>query len=240
MTNDGGGASAAVGRSKSSDSWPQPSTSARAVVATVLTIAPVIAGVAIRWCHLGRQSLWWDEGFTAWASALSPADIVRFARNDDQPPLFYLLQRYWGAVFGNSEYRLRALSAFFGTLSLVVFYFLAKKVLREALAVALAMWLFAFSITQVLYSQEARAYVLGPGVPVEKELMIMDDCSTDGTREPLQTIGRCAPERPIRILYHDENRGKGRRSAVVLQQCRATSSSSKIPTWSTTPTSIPS
>ena len=127
-------------------------------LATGLTATAVVCAVALRWSDLGRQSLWYDEGFTAWASGLSPANIVRFARNDNAPPLYFLLQHYWGALFGNSEYALRGLSALFGTLSLPVFYLLAKKVLKDSMAVALAMWLFAFSLKQLWYSQEARTY----------------------------------------------------------------------------------
>lgn len=143
---------------RSNRGLPHGAISSRAAVATGLLIAAVLGGVAIRWFQLGRQSLWWDEGFTAWASTLSPGHVVSFARSDNQAPVYYLLQHYWGVLFGNSEYALRALSALFGTLSLLPFYFLAKKVLKDALAVALAMWLFAFSIKQVWYSQEARAY----------------------------------------------------------------------------------
>jgi len=43
-------------------------------------------------------------------------------------------------------------------------------------------------------------------VPVEKELVIVDDCSRDGTRDKLAVIGR----RPgIRVLFHQVNQGKG-------------------------------
>jgi mannosyltransferase len=132
--------------------------SARVTIATGLTALAVLSALVLRWFHLGQVSLWWDEGFTFWASSLSPADVVRFARSDNQPPLYYLLQHYWGILFGNSEFALRGLSAFFGTLSLPVFYLLAKKVLKDSMAVALAMWLFAFSMKQVWYSREARAY----------------------------------------------------------------------------------
>lgn len=42
--------------------------------------------------------------------------------------------------------------------------------------------------------------------PFHKELIIIDDCSTDGTRELLQQT-QWPPN--IRVLYHDKNMGKG-------------------------------
>jgi len=118
----------------------------------------ILGGTALRWLNLRKWSLWWDEGFTVWASGLSLHRIIPFARGDNQAPLYYLLQHYWGVLFGNSEFAVRALSAFFGTLALIVFYLLAKRVLKDGTAVALAFWLFAFSVRQVWYSREARGY----------------------------------------------------------------------------------
>ncbi|MEM4254072.1 MAG: glycosyltransferase family 2 protein [Candidatus Woesearchaeota archaeon] len=40
-------------------------------------------------------------------------------------------------------------------------------------------------------------------LPVEKEIIIVDDFSTDGTRDVLQKL------KGVRILYHTRNRGKG-------------------------------
>jgi glycosyltransferase involved in cell wall biosynthesis len=42
-------------------------------------------------------------------------------------------------------------------------------------------------------------------VPIEKEIVVVDDCSTDGTREILQAIDRPG----VRVFFHDANRGKG-------------------------------
>jgi len=44
--------------------------------------------------------------------------------------------------------------------------------------------------------------------PIEKELIVVDDYSTDGTRARLEAIA-CAPAGPVRVLFHDQNRGKG-------------------------------
>lgn len=130
------------------------------LVGAGLLVVAVLAGLVLRWYHLGRQSLWFDEGYTAWAVGLSSANIVRYAQNSDAPPLYFLLQHAWQALFGNSEFALRGVSAFCGTVSLPVFYAFAKKVLKDQMAVLLATWLFAFSLMQLWYSQEARFYEL--------------------------------------------------------------------------------
>ena len=60
-------------------------------------------------------------------------------------------------------------------------------------------------------------------VPFEKEIILVDDASTDGTREFLQTLVQSSPENPavqtpaadqlrtenVRVFFHEKNRGKG-------------------------------
>lgn len=47
------------------------------------------------------------------------------------------------------------------------------------------------------------------GVPIgwEKEIILVNDCSTDGTKEILDQLGRDDPS--LRILHHETNQGKG-------------------------------
>ena len=52
--------------------------------------------------------------------------------------------------------------------------------------------------------EEIIASVLA--VPARKELIVVDDCSTDGTREVLAAL---QPTRGFRLLLHERNRGKG-------------------------------
>ena len=44
-------------------------------------------------------------------------------------------------------------------------------------------------------------------VPLRKQIILVDDCSTDGTRELLQEWTRTEPD--LTIAFHDRNRGKG-------------------------------
>ncbi|HEX8034922.1 MAG TPA: glycosyltransferase family 2 protein [Ktedonobacterales bacterium] len=50
--------------------------------------------------------------------------------------------------------------------------------------------------------------------PFSKEIIIVDDCSTDGTRDLLQTT-EWPPN--VRILYHERNMGKGAGIRTALQ-----------------------
>lgn len=120
----------------------------------------VLFGVVLRWWHLGKESLWFDEGYSAWASSLPFSQIVPVIRHDVSPPLYYLLLHGWRELFGESEFALRALSAVAASLSLLVFALLACRILKSQAARLLAVALFATSALQVQYGQEARSYGL--------------------------------------------------------------------------------
>jgi len=49
--------------------------------------------------------------------------------------------------------------------------------------------------------------VLSVPLEMEREVVIVDDCSTDGTREYLQSIKDS--DKRINIIFHDKNQGKG-------------------------------
>ena len=120
----------------------------------------VMAAAWLRWSGLDSQSLWADEGYTVWISKFSPTEIWHIVKGDTGPPAYYIMVHYWSALFGNSESSLRALSAFFGTLSLSLFFLIARMVLASRTAVALAMMLYSLSFFQVWYAKEARCYAL--------------------------------------------------------------------------------
>jgi glycosyltransferase involved in cell wall biosynthesis len=44
-------------------------------------------------------------------------------------------------------------------------------------------------------------------VPIQKEIIVVDDCSTDGTREALRTMTE--RDGDLKVIFHERNQGKG-------------------------------
>lgn len=66
------------------------------------------------------------------------------------------------------------------------------------------------SIVMPVYNErltikQAIDRVLKTELPIEKELVIVDDGSTDGTKEILEQV----TDEMVRVFYHERNRGKG-------------------------------
>lgn len=53
-------------------------------------------------------------------------------------------------------------------------------------------------------------------VALEKEIIVVDDGSTDGTREKLQRLH----EQGVRVFYHEKNQGKGAALKTGFRNCR--------------------
>jgi uncharacterized membrane protein len=124
----------------------------------IVTCAGILLGIVFRTAHLGRQSLWLDEGYTAWMVSHPPQQIVDLIRADTAPPGYYLLLHYWTALVGNSEIALRLPSAVFSIAAMVIALDIARRLLRNRAAVAITAWALALSYVQVRYAREARAY----------------------------------------------------------------------------------
>ena len=84
----------------------------------------------------------------------------------------------------------------------------------------------ALSVVLPVYNEkntirEIVERVLRSEIPIEKELVIVDDFSRDGTREMLPQIQRAMeqayPAR-IEVVLHDRNRGKG--AGLAFRQSR--------------------
>jgi mannosyltransferase len=130
----------------------------RAVV--LVAAAMVAAGVAWRFATLGVQSYWFDESYTVDIVRKSFGGMLKeIPQTESTPPFFYVVAWLWAKVFGTGEAGLRSLSALCGTATIVVSYFLGRRLAGRTVG-AIAAALVAVNPFLVWYSQEARAYSL--------------------------------------------------------------------------------
>ncbi|MEM4782152.1 MAG: glycosyltransferase family 39 protein, partial [Halalkalicoccus sp.] len=108
----------------------------------------------------GHVSLRLAEGYSVLADTTrSLPEIVLLPLDKLHLPLYYLILRFWTALFGFSEASLRAPSALFGIASIVAIYLVATRLYDQQVGV-LSAALLALSSYHVYYSQEARMYSL--------------------------------------------------------------------------------
>ena len=113
----------------------------------------------LRIAGLDAQSLWWDEAFSTTVSSMDLHSLLVAALGDRvHPPLYYLVLRFW-LTLGQSEFAVRALSAFLGVLAVASMFPMADVVGKRRLGVISAFAL-AISPLHIWYSQEARMYSL--------------------------------------------------------------------------------
>jgi mannosyltransferase len=120
-----------------------------------------VLALALRFWGIASQSLWLDETLHFNLSRMPLMDMVRavIGGADNSPPLYVAILHYVISWIGTNELALRAPSALFGAVSVVLVYLIARQLAdtRTALVAGLLM---AVSPLHVWYSQEARMYSL--------------------------------------------------------------------------------
>ncbi len=124
-------------------------------------VSVLIFAFILRTYHLGRLSLWYDEG-VSWSFARVPLGqlLHKVEDYDLNPPLYPILLHFWIIVGGSRAYALRFLSVIPGTLTVALTMTLARRSFQQPVAMVLAGVFSGASIFLIDYSQEARAYAL--------------------------------------------------------------------------------
>jgi mannosyltransferase len=125
----------------------------------VVGAAILCVAAAVRLYGIGREPLWLDEGYSWWDARQSLENLWRLVPQcDPHPPLYALLLKGWGAVFGESAAALRALGAALSVAATGMVMFAGRELGRRVGWIAGA--LFAVAPFQIEYSHEARPYAL--------------------------------------------------------------------------------
>ncbi len=116
-----------------------------------------LAGAA-RTYQIQAQSIWFDEGWSAFAAA-QPTPLAAWQADVTNPPLYYLLLHLAGQGFGGSELGLRWFSLLWGLLVIALMYRLGCDLFGGRGGIGAA---FLGAVSPLLWwaSQEARMYTL--------------------------------------------------------------------------------
>ena len=123
-----------------------------------LLAAIALLALVLRWLWLGHASLWIDEAWSLRVAQMTPGEILLFDRTDTNPPLYYLLLHYWGAL-GDNEAVLRFLSVLLGTAAVVISTQSAYEWFGLRVA-AISGLLMALSSLLIDWSRQIRMYGL--------------------------------------------------------------------------------
>lgn len=111
-------------------------------------------------CYQLNPSLWLDECCLALnikqLSYLQMFGVLDYAQI--APPFFMILTKFLTNLLGFSELVFRFIPLVSGLLSIIAFYFLAKKVLKSKLAILFSVFLFSVDSNLLRYSYEFKPY----------------------------------------------------------------------------------
>jgi 4-amino-4-deoxy-L-arabinose transferase-like glycosyltransferase len=114
----------------------------------------------LRVINITYSSLWSDELYSM--LSVHPDNSlyeVLYMQRKDQPPVYFVLLRYWTMVFGFNDLSARSLSVMIGTLSVFTIGFVNRKIFNAKVGL-LSAFITAFGFSQIEHSLEARFYGL--------------------------------------------------------------------------------
>ncbi|MCY3935494.1 MAG: glycosyltransferase family 39 protein [Chloroflexi bacterium] len=125
----------------------------------VLAIGILLIAAALRFHHLGRASLWYDEG-NSWVQATrNPAAIAAHTARDIHPPGYYWLLAGCRSLLGESEFALRLPSAWASVLTAACLIAAGRQLGNGRAGIAAGL-LFALNSFPLDYAQQVRMYAL--------------------------------------------------------------------------------
>lgn len=127
-----------------------------------------VLAAALRFLHIGRQSLWADEVFSLWVIPRGEDGLHHFFKG----PLHAVLLFIWSIWGGYGDAWARSLSAVLGLATLPLLYLLGRRLGGHAVGLTAA-FLLAVSPFHVWYSQEIRNYALLMLVAVFSQLCFL-------------------------------------------------------------------
>ena len=121
----------------------------------------ILTGLVLRFYNLNYDNLWFDETATFWVSdpSINFSEVVsRNIETEGSLFIYDFLVYFFNKLVGYDSNNIRIYSAIFGTLSIIVFFFLSKNILKSHNACFVSTSLFSLNVYLIKYSHEGRMY----------------------------------------------------------------------------------
>ncbi len=105
-------------------------------------------------------AFWSDELYSATSAGNPNFPFSAVLTDPGNPPLFFILARFWQMIFGTNEAMLRLLPCIFSVAAVYAIYVFTKKYTNKNTALA-ASFLFTINFYSIQSAQEFRCYSLG-------------------------------------------------------------------------------
>nr|MCU0238689.1 glycosyltransferase family 39 protein [Pyrinomonadaceae bacterium] len=121
----------------------------------------LILFVFARFWHLTDSCLWFDEIFSIHAATNDFSIFFDFLAQDlIHPPFFYLLLKFWIAIFGESLLSVRLFPFTFSIIAIIPFYLLCRELKFSINEICFGLFAFAVNGSLIKYAQDVRMYSL--------------------------------------------------------------------------------
>lgn len=117
------------------------------------------------------QSVWFDEAYSVEIAKKPVSELISLTAIDVHPPLYYLVLKGWGMIFGFSELAIRSISIIMMALMIVLMMNLVKK-LAGGKAASITGFILAISPMIIRYGFEVRMYAMATLISVLASLIL--------------------------------------------------------------------
>ena len=146
------------------------------------TIAIIILAFALRVYRLDHQSIWYDEGLSAYFAEQGLEDMLAEISTSDHPPLYFIALHLWIRIAGRGEFSIRYLSLAWGVVAVSLMFKLGDRLASRGIGFWAA-FLLSISPFHIWFSQEARMYTMVVTLSLASTLAFLKLLSAWGTKD---------------------------------------------------------
>jgi uncharacterized membrane protein len=131
---------------------------------------------------LGKgQDIWFDENYSITLAQQPIGELLRLTGVDAHPPLFYILLKGWGSLFGWTELSLRMMSALLAASTVGIVALIVRRLFTTRVALAVLPFL-VLTPFWLRYGYEVRMYALAGLIGALASLVLLKAVDSKGDR----------------------------------------------------------